>query len=521
MRAWHAAQLGFARCCSICWRSVAALAVVGCVVEARPAPGGGGGGGAPRTFSSTHLPRFTGEVRVGLRGHRQDARLREHAAARAVGQLTRRNRSPATPGDAVVLRQPLVDEREAASRKSRTLRSSRTTCLEEQLRLAAACRSRRRSSKPGKRVGSGGTRREAPELQPLAGEVLDQRRARSGRASIRRTWAVERRRGRELAVGGQRRELARRACCSTGSRTAAWRARRSSSVRTRASRVVRRLGARRGRGSAARPAPPAAASWTPSSKPRRRPRRPRTSHTSRRSFVRARPAGGTPRASGSRTSRRARLERRCRRARGPRDPRCDSGGGGGASSGPSTSIQSTTRLRSRRFGVLRLRVVEVVAGTPRPLRAVPARSRTRSRRPAGPCRSPSTSNASTSGPPSASRTTFARLVARLLRRRPHAQAVLAVARQVRTSPVDVALEVKRPFRSSPSRPPCAGSSRWPRPSSRRVVEAPSRSATIACSAMLLGGRQVLLEQHRRQREHVADVVEAVAHVVGGEVAARG
>ena len=29
-------------------------------------PGGGGGGGLPSNCSSTHLPRFTGEVRVGF-----------------------------------------------------------------------------------------------------------------------------------------------------------------------------------------------------------------------------------------------------------------------------------------------------------------------------------------------------------------------------------------------------------------------------------------------------------------------
>ena len=34
---------------------------------------------------------------------------------------------------------------------------------------------------------------------------------------------------------------------------------------------------------------------------------------------------------------------------------------------------------------------------------------------------------------------------------------------------------------------------------------------------LLGGIQVFLHQQRREREHVADVVEPVAHVVGGEI----
>src|SRR5436190_23617332 len=60
---WHDAHAGLARCASNCCRIDAVL----------PSPdsfsggtsGGGGGGGAASKFSRTHLPRITGDVRVG------------------------------------------------------------------------------------------------------------------------------------------------------------------------------------------------------------------------------------------------------------------------------------------------------------------------------------------------------------------------------------------------------------------------------------------------------------------------
>ena len=44
--------------------------------------------------------------------------------------------------------------------------------------------------------------------------------------------------------------------------------------------------------------------------------------------------------------------------------------------------------------------------------------------------------------------------------------------------------------------------------------------TMACSRIGLGGGQVLLQEQGRERQHVADVVEAVADVVVGEVGGR-
>ena len=63
MRAWQPAHAGFARCCTIASRIVSGLPVVSASVFSAGTFGGGGGGGADNRFSSTHLPRFTGDVR--------------------------------------------------------------------------------------------------------------------------------------------------------------------------------------------------------------------------------------------------------------------------------------------------------------------------------------------------------------------------------------------------------------------------------------------------------------------------
>ena len=61
-------------------------------------------------FSSTHLPRSTGEVVVAMRGHQQHRALAEQAAARVVVQRHAAEIAAEDVRDAVVPRQPLVDE---------------------------------------------------------------------------------------------------------------------------------------------------------------------------------------------------------------------------------------------------------------------------------------------------------------------------------------------------------------------------------------------------------------------------
>src|SRR5688572_11422187 len=64
MRAWHDAHTALARCCSSISRTVVDLPSV---LSSRLVLvfGGGGGTGAARIFSSSHLPRMVGDVRVG------------------------------------------------------------------------------------------------------------------------------------------------------------------------------------------------------------------------------------------------------------------------------------------------------------------------------------------------------------------------------------------------------------------------------------------------------------------------
>src|SRR6266853_2804567 len=64
IRAWQLAQLGFARCAVIASRIVSVLPASAPSVFKAGMFGGGGGGAADNRFSSTHLPRTTGDVRV-------------------------------------------------------------------------------------------------------------------------------------------------------------------------------------------------------------------------------------------------------------------------------------------------------------------------------------------------------------------------------------------------------------------------------------------------------------------------
>ena len=64
IRAWQLAQLGFARCADMASLIVKVLPGWAPSVFSAGMFGGGGGGAAASRFSSTHLPRTTGDVRV-------------------------------------------------------------------------------------------------------------------------------------------------------------------------------------------------------------------------------------------------------------------------------------------------------------------------------------------------------------------------------------------------------------------------------------------------------------------------
>src|SRR5207247_666695 len=61
--AWQLAHTGLRRCCAMRSRIVIACDVFESLSGGTL--GGGGGGGVPRMFCRIHLPRITGEVRLG------------------------------------------------------------------------------------------------------------------------------------------------------------------------------------------------------------------------------------------------------------------------------------------------------------------------------------------------------------------------------------------------------------------------------------------------------------------------
>src|SRR5690348_1249134 len=96
MRAWQEEQAGLARCCSSCWRSDA---VVPMAASFRlGTPGGGGGGGSLRKFSRIHLPRMTGDVRVGYEETVRTLACVSTPDRSSPVKLTRRNSGPEMPG---------------------------------------------------------------------------------------------------------------------------------------------------------------------------------------------------------------------------------------------------------------------------------------------------------------------------------------------------------------------------------------------------------------------------------------
>src|SRR4026208_1866981 len=96
IRAWHDAHTGLARCCSSISRTVVVLPSL---LSSRLvlAFGGGGGTGAARMFSSSHLPRIVGEVRVGYDVTASTLPLPRRPQRVSSATVTRRKWLPYTP----------------------------------------------------------------------------------------------------------------------------------------------------------------------------------------------------------------------------------------------------------------------------------------------------------------------------------------------------------------------------------------------------------------------------------------
>ena len=183
---WQPAHGGLPRCSVICSRSVSTLPPSALVSSSGGTLGGGSGGGVPRMFSSTHTPRFTGERAEVLRPrHREETPLAEQAAA--IVELRRQRHAPELRAvdirDAVVSRQPLVDERVVRGQQIDDVAILADDAVEEQLGLALQALAQlvvpvRIEDAVGRR------RRQVAQIQQLLAEVGDQRvRARIARAS--------------------------------------------------------------------------------------------------------------------------------------------------------------------------------------------------------------------------------------------------------------------------------------------------------------------------------------------------
>ena len=182
IRAWQLAHAGFARCCAIARASSAACRVCAFVSLSAGTSGGGGGGGVPSRFSSIHLPRSTGDVRCGydvtVRMLPCPSRPRRGAARSSV---TRRKSVAVDVRDAVVLRQPLVDERVVGGQQLEHAAILANDALEEELRLAPH-RPRRFSSKSGNSARIGRLRRRGcAGSSHCPAKLVDERRRRADR----------------------------------------------------------------------------------------------------------------------------------------------------------------------------------------------------------------------------------------------------------------------------------------------------------------------------------------------------
>ena len=164
---------GFARCSSIRSRTVALAPFA--LSSSAGTFGGGGGGGAPSMFSRIHLPRMTGDVRLAIRRHRQDAALPSRPPRGLSGRASRagsgcRRRSGCRSAS------PAARSRTCSppSSRSSTLRSSRTM-LSKNSSVSRRNACRRLSSKSGNRPQSGVTTSRFRRCSHWPAKFVDER----------------------------------------------------------------------------------------------------------------------------------------------------------------------------------------------------------------------------------------------------------------------------------------------------------------------------------------------------------
>ena len=135
IRLWQLAQAALARCCGQPLAHRRALPTTVLSFSAGTS-GGGGGGGVPSRFSRIHLPRITGDVRVAY-----DVTVRmlpcRSSPPRALSSssVDAAEAAAVDVRNAVVLREPLVEERVVGLQQVEHAAVLAQDALEEQLRL--------------------------------------------------------------------------------------------------------------------------------------------------------------------------------------------------------------------------------------------------------------------------------------------------------------------------------------------------------------------------------------------------
>ena len=164
--------------------------------------GSGGGGGTPSRLSSTHLPRMHRRGPRRVRRHRQDAALAQQPAALAV--LVERDAAEAAAVDvrnAVVLRQPLVDERVVGAQQIEHAAILAQDAVEEELRLL-----------PERLPQVVVEVREQPHVR------RDRRRGCAGAATARRSWSTSARDASSASIRRTCRSSTAGSCSLSGNR---------------------------------------------------------------------------------------------------------------------------------------------------------------------------------------------------------------------------------------------------------------------------------------------------------------
>ena len=220
--AWQLAQLGFARCAASRSRIVS-VPPPSLVSSRSGTSAGGGGGGTPSRFSRIHLPRTTGEVRSGydvtVRMLPWPSRPRRGLSA---GSVHAAEVIALDVRQAVEARDALVDERVVGAQQIERAAVLLHDAAEEELRLALEPLPQR-VVEVGEHALHGHDGVEVAQVQPLAREVLDERRrALVGEHALH--LPLEHVAGRAARRARRPRAARRRGCCSRGRTTAATRA---------------------------------------------------------------------------------------------------------------------------------------------------------------------------------------------------------------------------------------------------------------------------------------------------------